>query len=216
MTRLDRQQHVLDLLIPQLEDGGYSVFVQPPRSLLPKFMDGYAPDAVAIGKPRNIAIEIVAGDKPGHAVETLKERFAAQDEWALRVYYYRPEHEVEIVAPATRGAIEAAATRVEGLVSAGLPDAALLLGWSALEAAGRLLLPDRLRRPQAAGRLIELLAQEGVVPPDEAQRLRRLLVLRNRIAHGDLATLVLPEDVTDLVAILRIALAESVVESTGA
>ena len=157
------------------------------RSLLPKFMEGYAPDAVAIGKPRNIAIEVVAGDKPGAAVEALKERLAAQDAWDLRVYYYRPEHEAEVVAPATRGAIEAAAARVEALVSGGLSDAALLLGWSVLEAAGRLLSPERLGRPQEAGRLIERFGKLGLSKSRRmckryhSNRLHRWVEIRVRI-----------------------------------
>lgn len=209
MTRLDRQQHVLDLLVPQLEEDGYSVFIQPPRSLLPKFMAEYRPDAVAMGKPKNLAIEIVQGEAPAARLGSLSERFAGRPDWELRVYYYQPDRDDEALSPPGREAIEAAAATVEGLVAAGQPEAGLLIGWSALEALGRFLLPQKLRRPQTAGRLLESIAQAGVVTPDEAERLRALQAIRTRVAHGDLGASVRPEQVADLVAILRAALAET-------
>ncbi|WP_365948185.1 hypothetical protein [Tardiphaga sp.] len=45
-----------------------------------------------------------------------------------------------------------------------------------------------MRVPQTQGRLVQVLAGEGYVTPDEADFLRRSASLRNRLIHGELST----------------------------
>lgn len=55
------EEMALDQLEPELVRAGYRVIRQPSRSEVPEFFAGYRPDAIAIGSPRNIAIEIKSG-----------------------------------------------------------------------------------------------------------------------------------------------------------
>jgi hypothetical protein len=83
------------------------------------------------------------------------------------------------------------------------PTAALLTGWAVFEAAARALLPDSLKRPQPPARLIEALASEGYIMPDEADLLRRLSRTRNEVAHGRLDLTPSADDVALLIAVTR-------------
>jgi hypothetical protein len=209
MSAPDREQRVLDLITSRLTAEGYDVFTQPARGLLPPFMRDYQPDAIALGRPRNIAIEVARDDATRPKAAALSERFAQSPDWELRIVYAPEGSDDRPVPGATRDEIPAALARIETLLAADQPEAALLLGWSVLEAVGRLFLPGDVSRPQPAGQLLERMALEGVVTPDEADRLRQLATLRNQVAHGALRVRVPREAVADLVAILRTVLAES-------
>lgn len=210
MSATDREQRVLDLIASRLTAEGYDVFTQPARGLLPPFMRDYQPDAIALGRPRNIAIEVARDDAaaPPKAA-ALSERFAKNPDWELRIVYAPEGSDDRPVPGVTRDAIPAALARVETLRAADQPEAALLLGWSILEAIGRLFLPGDVSRPQPAGQLLERMALEGLITPDEADRLRQLATLRNQVAHGALQVRVPPEAVADLIGILHTVLAES-------
>jgi hypothetical protein len=207
-VRQDRQ--ILDLILPKLEGDGYSVYVHPPRQILPTFMGDYVPDAIALGQPKNLAIEIVRDGPDGASKEArIAERFTGVPDWELRVFYIRPGRDAVAINGVPRDIVEAAIEKVETLASYGQNEAAILFGWSAFEAIGRLFAPERLTQAQPAGRLIELLAADGIVTPDEASLLRHVGALRNQIAHGALEARVEPADLHAFLAILKIVMREN-------
>lgn len=210
MKAAESARNILDLVIPNLEEAGYEVYRNPPRHLLPAFMGDYTPDAIALGAPKNLAIEVVRADRPSAAKEhRLIERFTGEPNWDLRIFYARSGESRATIEPLPRDVIAAKVEGVERLLAAGETEAALLIGWSILEAIGRHLVPGRLERAQSAARLIEFLAGEGIVTPDEADQMRRLAELRNRIAHGGLETPVMGADVSAFVATLKLVLQEN-------
>lgn len=85
----------------------------------------------------------------------------------------------------------------------GLLAPALLMSWATLEALGRTLLPERLVRPQTPGRLVEVLATDGYVTPSEADRLRELARVRNRLIHGGLQVKIASKDIKAFRGILK-------------
>ena len=76
------------------------------------------------------------------------------------------------------------------------------MGWATLEALARILAPADFARPQAATRLIETLAGAGYITPSEADTVRKLTPLRNRLTHGDLGAQVMRGDMDALLSIL--------------
>ena len=48
MTVAEDTRQIIEQLTPQLEADGYTVYLEPPRQLLPAFMRGYIPDAIAL------------------------------------------------------------------------------------------------------------------------------------------------------------------------
>lgn len=209
MTALQNDdRRVLDLIVPQLEAAGYTVYFHPPHQFLPVFMEGYTPDAIAIpadnapASTKKLAIE-VARDGRSRAEGALERRFAGVDDWELRVLYARPEQEESDLPRMSIASIDAAFASIEALASSDQSQAALLLGWAIFEALGRLLAPGQLDRAQTPERLLETLAGDGFVTPSEADRLRDLSRVRNQLIHGAVDRSVSRADLLAFIGILR-------------
>ncbi|MBV9201861.1 MAG: hypothetical protein JOY83_19440 [Alphaproteobacteria bacterium] len=199
-----RESDFLQTLIPGYEAEGFSVFLRPTRKMLPPFMRGYQPDAIAIKDEKKIAIEIKR-DAARHAarIEQLQQTFLKHPEWELRIYYIPGRPGEEDIQTLNLSEIDAALAEVDQLKRAGHFRAALIMAFAALEAAGRALLPRDLARPQPANKLVEVLASEGAVTPAEAESLRSAIGLRNSIAHGGFSLPVTEQEVEQVVATAR-------------
>ena len=204
MTIADQERQVLQRLIPQLQEDGYIVFVEPNRQLLPEFMAGYTPDAVALRDDKNLAIEIVLEGPSSRSKERqLKNRFEGRKDWELRLYYVRPADLRDSLPEMTAETIDSSISSMEGLISSGQWPAAILIGWATFEALARALSPGKLMRPQAPARLIEVFAADGIVTPSEADLLRKLANSRNRLIHGTLDENIDSDELRQFVAILK-------------
>lgn len=199
-----REPDVLEATLAGYEADGYDVFVEPSPSVLPQFMRGVRPDAVAIRPDRKIAIEVKRseGQSSDH-IEQLRAMFVGHPDWELRVLYVSPRSPGATIELATPLAIERAISQAQQLKDVEPAGSALLIGWSALEAIARLLLPAQLGRPQPPIRLVEVLATEGLLTPDEADSLREIAKVRNHVAHGELDAEFEPRTVDDLAATVR-------------
>jgi hypothetical protein len=178
---------LLEAVLSRYEADGFEVYSQPSSSVLPEFMKGFRPDAIAIRHDKKVAIEIKRSDDKSDRLKRVQKLFSEHPDWELNVLYLSPRASspaiLNVVSPS---AIAQTIAEVEQLRLAGQYSAALMLGWSALEAIGRSILPDRLERPQPAAGLSEMLATEGIVTPSEAPIVRRIAATRNAVAHGQL------------------------------
>jgi hypothetical protein len=198
------ERALLEAVTARYKAEGFDVFVAPSQAILPPFMQEYRPDAVAIGPGKKVALEIArAGERSTDKLKRLHERFSGHDDWEFVVLYVTPGVGTERMEVAAVDAIHRAIQSVTELRSAGQPTAALVLGWSALEATARALLPDRLARPQPPASLIEVLAGEGYITPTEADSLRIAAGVRNEAAHGQLDVAVESKHLDALLAALR-------------
>ena len=205
MTRTASEAKLLLVgILRDLEAADYEVYTDSLVDHLPAFVGGWRPDAIALGKPRNLAIEVkLEGAPTKSATEELRRRFHADPEWDLRVYYARPKAPGETVEPVPVESIDVSIHEVEELNAQGRPQLALLRAWATLEALGRVLLPGRFERAQTPGRLVEVLAFEGNVTPTEAELLRNLVSRRNRFIHGSLDVEVDPSDLARFAETLK-------------
>ena len=195
MTKPEREAQLLEDVASNLRAEGYDVFIRPHQGILPAILAGATPDAIAFGKPKNLAILVVDAASARVRVEQLTSRLKASREWDLRVYSIKPSEGEKAIASASARAIAATLTTVKELHSQGLTGPALLMAWATFESLARNREPSLFARPQTPGRLIEIFASEGRVTPTEADTLRRLATVRNRLVHGDLE---LPVDGADL------------------
>lgn len=199
---------VFQMLVPQLEAEGYSVFLHPSRNMLPPFLSGHQPDAIAIKGDRKLAIEVTSAGRGAEAkTERLRRMLSGHEDWELRIIYAPPRRPEETIPTASETTIEEHLGRVERAFDAMGPAAALLSAWAALEASARFLAPTRFEAPQEPARLLEALASDGYVTPDEADLLRQLGKLRNAVAHGRLDLTPSREQVKELIRIIRTLLA---------
>jgi uncharacterized protein YutE (UPF0331/DUF86 family) len=203
-TRSAREETVLEAILPRYVAEGFTVIRHPSSDVLPKFMGSYRPDAVALRPDKKIAIEIKAkgpGSKEGPT--RIEDLFSGHSDWEFRVYYapgYAEENPLR--APAL-SEIDSFVKEAGNLRNTGHLAAAVMTAWATLEAAGRILAPERLARPQPPVQLVEALASDGHVSPSEADTLRGISEVRNAVVHGELGAAVTPERVDQLLRIVR-------------
>ncbi len=202
MTKRAREDQLLEDVASNLRAEGYDVVIRPHRGVLPAFMAAAMPDAIALGKSKNFAIVVVEPATSRLRIEQLSSVLKGVPEWELRVYSIKPGEGENSLASTPMQAIVAGLDTVRQLSSMGMPGPALLMAWATFESLARSREPSVFARPQTPGRLIEILAGEGHVTPTEADLLRRLAALRNRLVHGDLEIAVSGADVQKFVDVL--------------
>jgi uncharacterized protein YutE (UPF0331/DUF86 family) len=181
------------------------VYLEPSRQLLPPFMEGYIPDAIALRHDKNLAIEVIVEGPSSKAKEDrLRNRFESRNDWELRFYYVRPASRREGLPAMANETIDSSMASLEGLISSGQLSAASLIGWATFEALGRALSPEKFTGAQTPARLIEVLATDGIVTPSEADLLRKLANSRNRLIHGTLNESIDSAELTKFLAILKV------------
>lgn len=201
------ERAVLDTMVPELEADGFRVVIHPKRETLPTFLQGFQPDMVAYKDNKNLAIEIIARAAAA-PTSKLKERnlrqlFAGHPDWELRVIFAPPNNSDVSIPVVSKQTISEHLDHLDSSIDSMGLTAALLTGWAVFEAAARAILPSSLTRPQPPARLIETLASEGYVTPDDADILRRLSRTRNEVAHGRLDLTPFRGDVELLIAVTR-------------
>jgi uncharacterized protein YutE (UPF0331/DUF86 family) len=203
MTIADQEAQVLRFIVPKLEAEGYEVLVDPPATRLPEFMQSYRPDAIALGSPKNLAIEVVLeGSTEDFHLAALRKRFRDSKDWELRVYYASPSHVERQIEVASQVTIEQSLKVIRELIDLGQYQPALLMAWATFEAIGRALLPEKFVGPQPPQKLVERLAADGYVLPSEADRIRDLAKTRNQLAHGKLDLPIESADLEKFAAVL--------------
>ncbi|WP_375789038.1 hypothetical protein ACE10Z_17555 [Bradyrhizobium sp. Pha-3] len=202
MSNTATEEQVLQREVTRLEAEGYDVFVQPRAPLVPEFLGDYVPDAVATGHGKKIVLE-VARSLGSEKLKDVAALFAKQREWELKILLVSPTSSAKTVPVQSRQAIDGAIEEIEQLEQLNALRSAFLLAWATFEAEGRAAVAGTFDRPQTPGRLVQILSQEGLLTPTEADRMRTLSELRNQLVHGDLGTEIKSEDLLWLVGVLR-------------
>lgn len=186
MHESEIERLALDQIEPQLVRQGYRLVRNPSRDQLPSFLDGYIPDAIALGKEPQIAFEIKGqeGSYAERSLSRIRKMFEGHDDWKFQAYYFTSLEPLIVSLPTE--ALEQRAKEISDLAEVHA-QAAFVLAWSVLEATVREvgLLGAR---PNVGGpnRMISLLASEGYVPREAMSELLELANLRNKIVHGQL------------------------------
>ncbi|WP_454645798.1 hypothetical protein [Bradyrhizobium liaoningense] len=204
MTETTSEEQVLQREIERLESAGYDVFVHPRAPLVPEFLGDFVPDAVATGKGKKIVLEVAKPSaRNSERLKDIAARFAQQREWELKVLFVSPTSSGATLPVQSRQAIDGALSEIERLREVEALRAAFLLAWATFEAEGRASIEGQFDRPQTPGRLVDVLGQEGLLTPGEADQMRVLSEKRNRLIHGDLGVEISADDLQRLVGVLR-------------
>jgi hypothetical protein len=206
MTVTTSEARVLGLLRRRYENEGFTFIVHPAIADLPAFMQGYRPDALALGDDKSIAIEVSLrrDATTGKKLRTLSERFKGQQDWEFHIVY-GDELEIEPVPASTIEQITAHISEAEDLLAENHARAAFVIGWATIEALAR----AENRDFHAAGSVrqaVNSLEHLGRLRFQDAQRLRGLLPLRDKVVHGDLSTPVTAAEVEPVLRAARSAL----------
>ena len=196
----DAERITLDRVVPLLRAEGYEVISDPGPDDLPPFLGDWHPDAIAIGKHPSLLVEVFRkeGSRELRKVHELCSLLADHDDWELRVFYFSSlEPTLHPVADvATAEAIQAARN-----VSEIEPRAAMLFAWSILEAVARDKIETTGTRPLNPSALVNLLAGEGYVDQNQANRMFELAKVRSRVAHGQIDFAAMSEDVSWILSV---------------
>jgi uncharacterized protein YutE (UPF0331/DUF86 family) len=195
--------YVLETLRPRFEAEGFDVFLHPSPSILPPFMQDYRPDAIAVSPQKKIVIEVLRPVDKSEKIKQLQDLVDQHHDWELHVVRVPSSGSQMTIAVAPRSSIDDATARILDLKKDGYMMPALIMSWVALEAIGRALLPQKFGRPQTPERLVELLAYEGYLTPDEADSVRPLITLRNTAVHGALDSAVDEQTLDRFIVILQ-------------
>lgn len=189
MNVLATENEVLQRMLPELEAQGYEVFLHPKYPIVPGFLGNFTPDALARRSDSNIVIEVLR-ESPSSSdkIDKLRQLLKDQEGWELRIVWISPTTSISAPEIQPLESIHSRLAEMRGLIRGNHLAAALLIGWATFEALGRLLSWESLKFPQTSGRLVETLAAEGYLTPDEAEEVRVLAKKRNELVHGGLQT----------------------------
>jgi len=203
------ESSVLGNLQRDFEARGMKFYVNPPREIVPEFLGDFRPDAIAKGPEGGIIIEVKARrsrDTEMQLAEIAK-RVSKQKGWEFRVIYLNPPiDETPPIAKPTPRQLQAAFEEIEALKKGGHNAAAFLTAWATLESLARLTNGSSEARAQKGFsplQAIQMLAEEGYVENETADNLRKMVKLRNSVAHGDLSVEVPEGQVEGLLRGLR-------------
>jgi hypothetical protein len=186
-TELKKLQEIADAYLAK----GYQVTLQPDSENLPKFLEGTRPDLIARSGDDSVLVEVKVGTETSasESYQELANRVKREKGWRFRLVIVDPKSTdtLPVDDPILKiSEIEARLDQTRALIGQQANDAALLLGWTLLEGMLRLLAQrDELPLEQAP---VELLSRElysqGVISADDLESIKRMLKIRNGIAHG--------------------------------
>ena len=203
MSTTEAERAVLEVIRSELAAEGYVVIVEPSAEALPVELRDLQPDAIAVKGDKKLLVEVKVS-KNGR-IEQLARTIASRAQavgWEYRLYFASSQPSSD-VRSASKEEIDSSLSSVEGLADQDQLSAALLLSWATFEAVARSLRPTLFNKPQSPGRVVEVLAGDGVLTPDEADHVRSLIEARNATIHGDLLVRPSKKDISRFVEIMR-------------
>lgn len=209
MSATEAERAVLEVVRNELTAEGYVVILEPSAEAIPVELRDLHPDAIAIKGEMKLLIEVKVSKNS--SVEQLARTMASRAQaagWEYRLYFASSQPKGD-VRSASREQIDSSLASVEGLVDQDQLSAALLLSWATFEAVARSLRPKLFNKPQSPGRVVEVLAGDGALTPDEADHVRSLIEARNATIHGDLLVRPSKDDISRFVEIMRALLIQS-------
>src|SRR5262245_37793074 len=178
---MNSQTYAVAAVADSYRQRGYQVEVEPVGPMLPPFLLGFRPDLIARGPHDNVVVEVKVGTRTAIAdrLREVAEQVNKQPGWRFSVVFSDPSTPGQFVEGETTPlpVLEERLESVRHLIQSGQREAALLLLWSTLEGALRLLgeraqLPLKNLPPSA---LIRELYSQGELDRQQFETLMREL-----------------------------------------
>jgi len=187
MRAQELEAAILDRTREELISSGYEVILQPNKISVPTFLGEFRPDALAFKSDGNLVIEVATQSPQAEKrLFRLRDLVESQPGWSLRLIWTSSDSNFMALPQIDFKTIGRYLSEGENLLLSRHQKPALLLVWSCLEALARTLNPESTAKPQTPLRVVEQLALLGQITPEQANTLRDMARLRNRVIHGDL------------------------------
>lgn len=183
-----------------LKAEGFDVFINPQQPVVPAFLGDYTPDMIALREDKKLVVEILSeGDRGKQRAESLQKLVKDHEGWDLRVVWISPASTTSSPPKQSDASIKKALAEIDKLFAAGFMGPTVLTCWAVIEALSRRLFAKEMAKPQTPGRVVEFLARDGHITPDEADLFRSMAKVRNAFVHGALDTKISKVDVRKFV-----------------
>jgi hypothetical protein len=170
---------------------GYEVLVEPKPKQLPRALARFHPDLVARKGDEVVVVEVKSRSelRQDPRLGELASAVRAHPGWRFELIIANPEHDGLLPEGAQAWEERDVLERLDearSLLNAGHLEAALMLAWSAAEAALRILAKTDEIAPsrQDAAYLLKQLAFSAALTREQFQFLQNMSELRNAVAHG--------------------------------
>ena len=175
----------------QYRSTGYEVIEEPSPEQLPDFLSGYQPDVLIRKGTEAIVVEVKTRSSLSKdpQVRALAQVLQGEPGWRFELVMVAEGESPSVPEGGRqfdRKDIEQRVLEAERLIGAGYSGAGLVLAWSALEAAVRVLveeegvLLDRLAPPYVVNQAVAI----GVISRDDYNLLTNAMRYRNALVHG--------------------------------
>ncbi|QND73153.1 hypothetical protein [Tardiphaga robiniae] len=141
------EAEILRTLRSRFEREGYTFVPHPTKDMVPAFLGGYQPDALALSDKKSLVIEIKSRRSPSgdSRLAQLAERVKAAPGWDLHIVY-AGDFSRPVYGKPSRNAVVELLNEVFDLYHKDLLRPALLMGWAALEAIARSAVLEEIPR----------------------------------------------------------------------
>ena len=183
------EERSMQRIISEYSAEGYDVIISPTKEQLPDFLSAYRLDALARRGGESVVIEVrsrpelARSDEMSRLAEVIREHPG----WTLELILMSSDYltNEDLAKSLEEKDIARVTEEAEALLETNL-QAALLLSWSAVEAALRLLAlkEDITVEKRGPNYLLERLTTEGILSREDYRSLADTLRLRNEVAHG--------------------------------
>lgn len=184
VTRFERDR--LERIAADFRMQGYEVKVQPRSGDLPSFLAGFEPDLVVSGKGEILVVEVKTRSelKNALALPALEAAVQNQPGWRFELIIDGAETQIQRTLNPTQ--IRAMLQQAADLEQPRFSAAALLVLWSAIEGALRLLAEREGvdLESLAAGYVVNKLYTVGLLGREQYDALKDAMHLRAQAAHG--------------------------------
>jgi hypothetical protein len=179
------------VLAEEYRSKGYEVIIEPSSDQLPEFLSGYRPDLLVRKGNEAVIVEVKSRSSltQNSEIRDLARLVHGAPGWNFELVVIGEEGRVntpEEAVPLAREEILQRLQESERLLDAGAVEAAVLVAWSASEAAVRLLATEEglaLDRPTAMF-VIKQAVMNGVILREDYNFFERAMKYRNALAHG--------------------------------
>lgn len=189
-TVRERERRFLERLKENYEADGFEFFIEPPADMVPKFLGRYRPDAIAIRADGSIIIEIKSNqtDRESPKLSQIAASVASEPRWKFVVYTLDQQESQNDLSVPEIGAVSERVQEIDDLIAKGFLRPAVIMSWSILEAAHRIIVVRGeygSSRPFSPIQTVQFLEMRGLVNYEEGRFLRETVRLRNALVHGD-------------------------------
>ena len=186
-----REIVLLENLRQQYESQGYQFLVEPKAADIPTFLEGYIPDAIAIGADERVIIEVKSSElsaKKSATVKFLAAEVPKHKGWRFDlVVAGKGQGNGDIESEPDKQQLQLEIEHAKRLSRSGDLNVALVLAWALLEAVTRRLILNKNSgesKRYLPRTIVETLTSEGFIRDDSVERLLKLADIRNRLVHG--------------------------------